>query len=59
MQVNDIAEHSAIRSTFTKLPFVITIFILSMLSGRFTIHTKPSRVAICMGEVQNFENPEL
>ena len=29
-------EHSAIRSTFIKLPFVINIFVLSILSGRFT-----------------------
>ena len=29
-------EHSAIRSTFIKLPFVIKIFVLSILSGRFT-----------------------
>ena len=29
-------EHSAILSTFMKLPFVIKIFILSILSGRFT-----------------------
>ena len=29
-------EHSAILSTFIKLPFVIKIFIFSILSGRFT-----------------------
>ena len=29
-------EHSAILSTFIKLPFVIKIFVLSILSGRFT-----------------------
>ena len=36
MQVKSIAEHSAILSTFIKLPFVNKIFILSILSGRFT-----------------------
>ena len=30
------AQHSAILSTFIKLPFVIKIFVLSILSGRFT-----------------------
>ena len=37
MQVKSIAEweHSAILSTFIKLQFVIKIFILSILSGRF------------------------
>ena len=30
------AEHSAILSTFIKLPFVIKTFVLSFLSGRFT-----------------------
>ena len=29
-------EHSAILSTFIKLPFVIKISVLSLLSGRFT-----------------------
>ena len=29
-------EHSAILSTFIKLPFVIKIIVLSILSGRFT-----------------------
>ena len=29
-------EHSAILSTFIRLPFVIKIFVLSILSGRFT-----------------------
>ena len=29
-------EHSAILSTFIKLPFVINNFLLSILSGRFT-----------------------
>ena len=29
-------EHSAILSTFIKLPFVIKIFVLSIFSGRFT-----------------------
>ena len=29
-------EHSAILSTFIKLPFVIKIFVLSIMSGRFT-----------------------
>ena len=29
-------EHSAILSTFNKLQFVIKIFVLSILSGRFT-----------------------
>ena len=29
-------EHSAILSTFIKLPIVIKIFVLSFLSGRFT-----------------------
>ena len=29
-------EHSAILSTFIKLPFVIKIFVLSILSGLFT-----------------------
>ena len=29
-------EHSVILSTFIKLPFVIKIFVLSILSGRFT-----------------------
>ena len=29
-------EHSAIYLTFVKLPFVIQIFVLSILSGRFT-----------------------
>ena len=41
MQVNSIAEcskgeHSAILSTFIKLPFVIKIFVLSNISGRLT-----------------------
>ena len=42
MQVEIIAEcskgskHSAILSTFIKLPFVIKIFALSIVSGRFT-----------------------
>ena len=41
MQVKSIAkyskgEHSATRSTFSKLPFVIKTFVLSILSGRFT-----------------------
>ena len=41
MQVKSIAEcskgeHSAILLTFIKEPFVIKIFILSILSGRFT-----------------------
>ena len=31
-----LVEHSAIVSTFIKLPFVIKIFVLSILSGRFT-----------------------
>ena len=30
-------EHSAIISTFIKLPFVIKVFVLSFLSGRFTV----------------------
>ena len=30
-------EHSAILSTFITLPFVIKIFVLSILSGRFTV----------------------
>ena len=29
-------EHSVILSTFLKLPFAIQIFVLSILSGRFT-----------------------
>ena len=29
-------EHSALLSTFIKLPFVIEIFVLSILSGPFT-----------------------
>ena len=29
-------EHSAILSTFIKLPFVIKFFVMSVLSGRFT-----------------------
>ena len=29
-------EHSAVLLTFIKLPFVIKIFVLSILSGRFT-----------------------
>ena len=29
-------EHSAILSTFIKLPYVIKIFVLSIFSGRFT-----------------------
>ena len=47
MQVKSITlEHSAILLTFIKLPFVINIFVLSILSGRFTqillyIHSKP------------------
>ena len=41
MQVKSIAEcskgeHSAILLTFIKLPFVIEILVLSILSGRFT-----------------------
>ena len=38
MQVKSIAEgeHSAIISTSIKLPSVIKIFVLSILSGRFT-----------------------
>ena len=41
MQVKGIAEcsngeHSAILLTFIKLAFVIKIFVLSFLSGRFT-----------------------
>ena len=35
MQVKSI-ENSAIIVTFIKLPFVIKIFVLSILSGRFT-----------------------
>ena len=35
MQVNIIAECSAILSTFNKQPFVIKISVLSILSGRF------------------------
>ena len=35
MQVKSIAEHSEILSTFIKLPFVIKIFVFSILSGRF------------------------
>ena len=33
---NALSEHSAILSTFIKLPFVLKIFVLSILSGRFT-----------------------
>ena len=29
-------EHSAILSTFIRLPFVINIFVMSFLNGRFT-----------------------
>ena len=38
MQVKNIAEweHSAILSTFIKQPFVIKLFVLCILSGRFT-----------------------
>ena len=36
MQVKSIKEHSAIRSTFIELPFVIKIFFCLFLSGRFT-----------------------
>ena len=41
MQVKSIAEcskgeHSAILSTFIKLPFVIKVFVLSILRGHFT-----------------------
>ena len=38
MPVKSIAEeeHSAILLTFIKLPFVIMVFVLSFLSGRFT-----------------------
>ena len=44
MQVKSITEcskgeHSAILSTFIKLPFVIKIFVLSFLSGGFTVLT--------------------
>ena len=39
MQVKSVAEcskeHSAILSTFIKLPFVFKTFVLSILSGRF------------------------
>ena len=36
MQVKNITECSAMFSNFIKLPFVIKIFVLSILSGRFT-----------------------
>ena len=36
MQVKSIAEYSAILSAFIKLPFVIKVFVLCILSGRFT-----------------------
>ena len=36
MQVNSKREHSAILSTFIKLPVVIKIFVCLFLSGRFT-----------------------
>ena len=35
MQVKSIAEHSAILSTFIKLPFVIMIFVLSIFEWPF------------------------
>ena len=35
MQVNGIVEHSAILSTFIKLPFVIKIFIVSIFEWPF------------------------
>ena len=42
MQVKNIAEHSAILSTFIKLSFVIKIFVLSILEWPFytgfTVH---------------------
>ena len=36
MQVKRITEHSAILSTFIKLPVVIKTFVLSICSGCFT-----------------------
>ena len=36
LQVELQVEHSAIFSTFIKLPFVINIFVFSVLCGRFT-----------------------
>ena len=42
MQIKSIAEHSAILSTFIKLPFVIKIFVLSifewLLKTGFTVY---------------------
>ena len=35
MRVKSIAEESILQSTCIKLPFVIKIFVLSILSGRF------------------------
>ena len=32
-------EHSAILSTFIKLPFVLSVVVLSILSGSFTVLT--------------------
>ena len=43
-------EHSAILSTFIKIPAVIKIFILSILSGRFTkvLHRLYFMCALCL-----------
>ena len=57
MQVKSVAEcsekHSAILLTFTKLPFVIKIFVLSFLSGRLQqvllyMH-KAKKMIVCSG----------
>ena len=49
-------EHSAILLTFIKLPFIIKIFVLSILSGHFTqvlLYTDNCLLTLCM-QVTNF-----
>ena len=53
-------EHSAILSTFIKLPFAIKIFVLSILSGRFTqallylMHQRAQCMDVYKGLYQGF-----
>ena len=63
MQVKSIAEcskgeHSAILSTFIKLPSVIKMFALSIASGRFTLVLLYPRNACILsnGEVIKYHN---
>ena len=56
-------EHSAILSTFLKLPFVIKIFVLSILEWPFytgfTVHEKTSNMAVCHKKNQIRASAEL